>query len=70
MRVFAKLAFIAIAQAVRWLPITEKGGHYQFSPCGIFGGQTVTAKSFFPCRYFSTIARRTTVIETFTTKSQ
>ena len=47
MRVFAKLAFIAIAQAVRWLPITEKGGHYQFSPCGIFGGQTVTAKIFF-----------------------
>jgi len=47
MRVLAKLAFIAIAEAVRWLPTVEAGVHYQVSVCGICGGQTGTEKFFF-----------------------
>ena len=46
MRVLTKLAFIAIAQAVRWLPTAEAGVHYQVNTCGICGGQDGTSRSF------------------------
>jgi hypothetical protein len=46
MLVLAKLDFIAIAQAVRWLPTAETGVQYQVSRCGICGRQTGNARSF------------------------
>jgi hypothetical protein len=53
--------YVAVAQAVSWLPFTTDAQFQsQTSPCRIFGGQSDIATGFspstavFPCHYHST----------------